>query len=530
MFGGTSSRLVGGALAMVVLCGLLAVAAIAARGDSDSPAQTGDRVHWAMCRLSSTEGSTDAPIAEVEFGWWDSQAPTATRLERGARLSPPLSTDGDFVLPDQTAPIEEWALEETASRWEQTGDDVLFWNDTGPFGGIAISQREGMPRTLTATQREPLIDLRVFSQRDSLLNALDFGTIQPMIETDPDFGEFERFESLPLPAPFGERSALVTLTSFQAVPFVLDVWSDNSGAIERVRFLSQELQLRYVEIIVGTPERSGSTERTSFGCPDSFDESSSGQWVGFATWDAGVEVPFLVSLDDDGVPYEVPGWEEFTTVAEPEAFENLVTPNGSLLILDGNILACCSWAVNDPRESVRVEFGESVNELETTRLVNGGPNTNLTETIGFRFDVPGGNVERWGAFETAYGTDGGQGGAISAAAAAWLEANPLETELMDEPGTFENPVTFRDVDPEPGLDLLIFANGFGDGAFPMSRGFDASGNLVSLVVFDERRIPWRLIVPDGTAPPDVTDRIDAIAECIAGERTVLADGTCAFDE
>ena len=527
MFGGKNSRLLGGALVLAVLG---AVVVITGGTSPESGTETGDRVHWAMCRLSSTEGATQAPIAEVEFGWWDSQAPTATRLERGARLSPPLSTDGDFVLPDQTAPIEEWGLEETASRWEQTGDDVLFWNDTGPFGGIAISQREGMPRTLTATQREPLIDLRVFSQRDSLLNALDFGTIQPTIETDPDFGDFERFESLPLPAPFGERSALVTLTSFQAVPFVLDVWSDDSGAIERVRFLSQELQLRYVEIIVGTPERSGSTERTSFGCPDSFDESPSGQWAGFATWDAGVEVPFLVSLDDDGVPYEVPGWEEFTTVEEPEAFENLVAPNGSLLILDGNILACCSWAVNDPRESVRVEFGESVNELETTRLVNGGPNTNLTETIGFRFDVPGGNVERWGAFETAYGTDGGQGGAISAATAEWLEANPLETELMDEPGTFENPVTFRDVDPEPGMDLLIFANGFGDGAFPMSRGFDESGNLVSLVVFDERRVPWRLIVPDGIAPPDVTDRIDAIAECIAGERTVLADGTCAYDE
>ena len=193
-------------------------------------------------------------------------------------------------------------------------------------------------------------------------------------------------------------------------------------------------------------------------------------------------------------------------------------------------MACCSWAVSDPRESVRVEFGESVDELETTRLVNGYVNSDGTETTGFRFDVPGGEVERWGAFETAYGTDGGQGGAISVAAAAWLEANPLETELMDEPGTFENPVTFRDVDPEPGLDMLIFANGFGDGAFPMSRGFDASGNLVSLVVFDERRVPWRLIVPDGIAPPDVTDRIDAIAECIAGERTVLADGTCAFDE
>ena len=387
-----------------------------------------------------------------------------------------------------------------------------------------------MPRTLTATQRESLIDLRVFSQRDQLLNALDLGTIRPTIETDGGFGDFERFESLPISAPFGKRSALVTLTSFQAVPFVLDVWSDDSGAIERVRFLSQELQLRYVEIIVGTPERTGSTERTSFGCPDSFDESSSGQWAGFATWDAGVEVPFVVSLDDDGAPYELPGWEEFITVEEPEAFENLVAPNGSFLILDGNILACCSWAISDPRESVRVEFGESVDELETTRLVNGYVNSDGTETTGFRFDVPGGEVERWGAFETAYGTDGGQGGAISVAAAAWLEANPLETELMDEPGTFENPVTFRDVDPEPGLDMLIFANGFGDGAFPMSRGFDASGNLVSLVVFDERRVPWRLIVPDGIAPPDVTDRIDAIAECIAGERTVLADGTCAFDE
>ena len=153
----------------------------------------------------------------------------------------------------------------------------------------------------------------------------------------------------------------MTLTSFQAVPFVLDVWSDDSGAIERVRFLSQELQLRYVEIIVGTPERSGSTERTSFGCPDSFDEASSGQWAGFSTWDAGVEVPFVVSLDDDGVPYELPGWDEFTTVEEPEAFENLVAPNGSLLILDGNILACCCllYTSPSPRDRTRSRMPSS---------------------------------------------------------------------------------------------------------------------------------------------------------------------------
>ena len=334
MFGGKNSRLLGGALVLAVLG---AVVVITGGTSPESGTETGDRVHWAMCRLSSTEGSTDAPFAEVEFGWWDSEAETAAKLERGTRLTPPRETLDEFGLPDRTAPLEDWTVEETASRWERTGDDVLFWNDTGPFGGIAISQREGMPRNLTSTQREPLIDLRVFSQRDQLLNALDLGTIRPTIETDGDFGDFERFESLPISAPFGERSALVTLTNSQRVPFVLDVWSDDSGAIERVRFLSQELQLRYVEIIVGTPERSGSTERTSFGCPDSFDESSSGPWAGFATWDAGVEVPFLVSLDDDGAPYELPGWEEFITVEEPEAFENLVAPNGSLLILDGNL-------------------------------------------------------------------------------------------------------------------------------------------------------------------------------------------------
>ena len=49
----------------------------------------------------------------------------------------------------------------------------------------------------------------------------------------------------------------------------------------------------------------------------------------------------------------------------------------------------------------------------------------------------------------------------------------------------------------------------------MSRGLGADGVLVGLVVWDSR-LPWRLGVPDGTPPLDVTTREDGYLDCMSG--------------
>ena len=63
----------------------------------------------------------------------------------------------------------------------------------------------------------------------------------------------------------------------------------------------------------------------------------------------------------------------------------------------------------------------------------------------------------------------------------------------------------------------------------MARGVDASGQVVSLYIFDVR-YPWRLAIPDGTPPPDVTLREQEYIECLDGTRDVLPNGECPTDD
>jgi hypothetical protein len=141
-------------------------------------------------------------------------------------------------------------------------------------------------------------------------------------------------------------------------------------------------------------------------------------------------------------------------------------------------------------------------------------------------------VVGWSDWEFGYGTDGGLGGLVTrsvldrAEEDDWnYENSPINFELEDR---FGEGTSLWDLDGEPGDDLLIFENGFGDGAFPMARGLDADRNTVSLVLWDNR-YPWRLAIPDGTPPPTVTDREREFQECRDGERTIGPDGSCPSD-
>lgn len=93
------------------------------------------------------------------------------------------------------------------------------------------------------------------------------------------------------------------------------------------------------------------------------------------------------------------------------------------------------------------------------------------------------------------------------------------------PGFVEN----GDLDSVRGPETIVFSNGYGDGAFPLTRGYDDKGDLVAVMIWDTR-YPWRLAVPDGEPPADVTEREEQLIECMEGRREVLGDGSCHFDE
>ena len=150
-------------------------------------------------------------------------------------------------------------------------------------------------------------------------------------------------------------------------------------------------------------------------------------------------------------------------------------------------------------------------------LTNGGPR----RPLGIKLVVPGRVVDAWQPFETAYGTDGGEGAITSRGALDEMTKDASRLKTLDvDAASF----VMSDADGDGNVDTIEFENGFGDGAFPMSRGLDAAGVLVGLVVWDSR-LPWRLGVPEGTPPLDVTIREDRYLDCMSGKRPVV-NGRC----
>lgn len=241
-----------------------------------------------------------------------------------------------------------------------------------------------------------------------------------------------------------------------------------------------------------------------------------------------------IRLDPTGRPYDteiLEGREDTTTTFE--AIGELHVPGGHLRVMDGNGLEVDPWFFRDG--AVAVEFGAA--ELLDLGIIwevwprRSGPRATDPPprgVLGVRLDVPGTEVARWGRFELAYGTDGGVGGITSQSTIDTAKEGWDEGSHVIE---YESGFTFvlNDWDGVPGDESFIFANGTGDGGFPMTRGYDADDRLVSLIVWDPRH-PWRLAVPDGTPPPDVTEREDQLLACMQGTRPIDNYGYCLHDE
>ncbi len=230
-----------------------------------------------------------------------------------------------------------------------------------------------------------------------------------------------------------------------------------------------------------------------------------------------------ITLDPDGQPYDS-RWELRGRTAETRFLTEMHFAGGQVRIMDGNAIQVDPGYFGD--EATAVDFADT-EVLHVSIVWERTPRDGevFESVLGVRLDVEGSTVDRWSHFELAYGTDGGVGGVTSQAVIDWAAANPTDDEFFIEDPDFGADYELGDYDGTPGIDTLVFSNGFGDGGFPMSRGFDSSGELVSVLIWDTR-YPWRLAVPGGTPPPDVTSREQELIDCMNGTRLIDQYGNC----
>lgn len=223
-----------------------------------------------------------------------------------------------------------------------------------------------------------------------------------------------------------------------------------------------------------------------------------------------------ITLDPQGRPYDAlyvgPGTSEtrFLTV--------LHVAGGDLRIMDGNAIHVDPSAFAG--EATEVDLG-AIEDVRVSQILWRPAAGGTEEMAGVRIDVNGQPVQRWERFEPAYGTDGGVGGLTSQAVidrAASLGDNEM---LVPDIGADH----LGDHDGLPGVDTFVFGNGYGDGGFPMARGLDGAGDLASLVIWSTTH-HWRIAVPDGIPPADVTEREDQLQACIDGRRLINEHGYC----
>lgn len=221
---------------------------------------------------------------------------------------------------------------------------------------------------------------------------------------------------------------------------------------------------------------------------------------------------FEVVLDEDGRPYDSTIREE---PLPPVRLEDITTfePRGGVVRTATGEMIGYDAEPTDPT----VEF-EGATRLVVREIRIGRDADDPEDDIqGIRLDVPGSTVVRWRSFELAYGTDGGMGAVMT-------------QDGHDRFGQVDGDAVIADLGASEAValgpgggaadDIVAFANGYGDGGFPMSRGVDADGRVVSLVIWDTT-YPWRLAIPDGIPPPDVTRAEDQLQECLDGERDLI---------
>lgn len=232
-----------------------------------------------------------------------------------------------------------------------------------------------------------------------------------------------------------------------------------------------------------------------------------------------------IVLDRFGRPYDnYVGPQGFTT--EERLIGRLTSERARLYLLGGEaFLSPAAFAATDRKA---IDFGRN-NKLDVRIIFRrpDGPDVEPVETVlAVRIGVRDAVVETWGPFREAYTTTDGLGGVITRTALdyARFEADPDLPVLVD--GRLEGRAfQFADLAGEQGRDLVLFENGAGAGTYSYSEGRNEDGRLVAIMLWHPG-YPWRLAVPDGEPPPDITEREDQLQGCIDGTRTIDRWGRC----
>lgn len=359
----------------------------------------------------------------------------------------------------------------------------------------------------------------------SAVALLGIDAIEPIAETDRGGRSYKRYTSMPHEQSAGVESNAVTRHLCYPVSnaaFVIDLWTDDLERVTRIRLITSDgnrwSEIAFLRGLDTVPDLPSNPLTTS--------DPVGSEWAGIEALDP-IAVPLRVALDPIGRPYDVvprPG----VSIRHDDA-GTLHATDGTVIVLDGNVLE-----VDPTRESYStVDFGVPT-ELLVTVIREVAPSGEAV--LGIRLDRPSTTVERWGPLESGYGTDGGVGAITSGAVLAEAHrrgdtslSHTLQTltdAVLDSP-TADLLVT--DLLGSDRMDTIYFQNGRGDGGFPMTRGFDSDDRVVAVYVFD-LRYPFRLAIPDGTPPTDITERENQFIECMEGHRPVLQDGSCPTDE
>jgi hypothetical protein len=224
-----------------------------------------------------------------------------------------------------------------------------------------------------------------------------------------------------------------------------------------------------------------------------------------------------VSLDPAGRPYDVETTRGEALERRPLAV--LHAPSGKVLFLGGEYMLDPFVDHNRNQVTLGNRKGRRYPVHAIWRVTRDG----YQEIVGVVIVERDRPVVRWDELhDTAYGTDAGLGAITTREWAALPEdeRHDHERKLVDWSG---QSAAF-DLDRHPGIDTIGFSNGFGDGGFPSVAGYDASGARAAIVIWSVVA-PWRLAFPEGKPPPQVTQRENEFAACLAGRRKV-GGSTC----
>ena len=236
-----------------------------------------------------------------------------------------------------------------------------------------------------------------------------------------------------------------------------------------------------------------------------------------ATTTARSRTTFAVTLDPTGRPYDV-ALPRGATV-ERRRLAVLHAPSRRVIFLGGEAVPYVTAGDYEP--VTLAERPGRTYPVDAIRVDTRNSYDSIVGVVIVERDTP---VTRWKQLaRVAYGTDGGLGGITTVEWAA--KEKSLDNEVQrrwEEELVDEGRQSFAiDADGVDGIDTIAFANAFGDGGFPSIAGYDADGNRSAIVLWTVVA-PWRLALPEGEPPAQVTARENALAACLAGHHRIGA--------